>query len=399
MKPKDYPLYGAAGLYVLSLALPGIIYQGGVSSDFGFVLLLQGWLGIFIGQFAWYANVLALLSFKAIRNNKPVRGSFFALTAFILGLQSFLFLQKPLDEGVSSWHNVDHLGIGFYVWELSFLVLFVCGIRTAIQLQQAKKLFFTLLISCTLLAGSIYLLFPLTKPSDDLFERISYIAEKVCIEKNVPLRMQYGKPSCGTTSIPAPYGWFYKTISGGNSGEFVIEMRNLYGDSIVCTEKACPSSKSKTHFFTIINHLDTFPVTTSSWKDRFLGDKNIPIDSYRVFYFYSDAPLVAIKEATVESIVVDETWAGDDYFRPRSDQSLGVYWIGSFSTEQSKNMVLSTQVDASGEVRVILDGHVLHEAKTDVKKSVLVPAGNHVLEVEYTSDWSIPGFSATLTAE
>ena len=45
-----------------------------------------------------------------------------SLTAFALGFFSFAFRGKLLDEGGTRL-DIDHLGIGYYVWELAFLLI------------------------------------------------------------------------------------------------------------------------------------------------------------------------------------------------------------------------------------------------------------------------------------
>ena len=80
-----------------------------VSPDYGWQILLFGWAGIFLGMFAWYSNVLLLVSI-ARKDYK------FSIFAFLLGLQAFYFSIKPLDEAGVKNYYVDHLGFGYYLW-------------------------------------------------------------------------------------------------------------------------------------------------------------------------------------------------------------------------------------------------------------------------------------------
>jgi hypothetical protein len=45
------------------------------------------------------------------------------LSGSIIGLQAYLFHTMPTDEGGVTCGLVDHLGAGFYIWEMSFIIL------------------------------------------------------------------------------------------------------------------------------------------------------------------------------------------------------------------------------------------------------------------------------------
>lgn len=92
--------------------------------DYGILIYFMGWLGIFAGVIAWYANItgfLAVLYAVGFKNMK--KGLILAVVSFVIGLQSFFFTAMPRDEGVSHWFIVDYLGPGFYLWEASFIIL------------------------------------------------------------------------------------------------------------------------------------------------------------------------------------------------------------------------------------------------------------------------------------
>lgn len=112
----------AAWLY--SLTLPCIIYKHAPSADeYGGWLLLIGEFGIFSGMFAWYANLSALCAVIALKSGSYKEALNVSILSFIISLQSFGFKEKWLDEGGAKKLIVDHLGIGFYIWELSFILL------------------------------------------------------------------------------------------------------------------------------------------------------------------------------------------------------------------------------------------------------------------------------------
>jgi hypothetical protein len=92
-------------------------------SKSGFWILTMGWLGIFGGMIAWYANIFGLVAFIASTKKKYKTGFINSIIAFMLGLQSFNFHTLYQNEGGVNNLIVDHLGIGFYVWEASFAIL------------------------------------------------------------------------------------------------------------------------------------------------------------------------------------------------------------------------------------------------------------------------------------
>ena len=93
----------------------------------GWQILLMGWLGVLVGQFAWLANPLWLggLIFFALRkwtvalilSGLAILPTFNTLTMFVTEL--------PADEGGMNTFHLVRLRIGFYLWLASLAVLFV----------------------------------------------------------------------------------------------------------------------------------------------------------------------------------------------------------------------------------------------------------------------------------
>jgi hypothetical protein len=112
-------------VYVVSLFLPAVVYNTGLAGnpDLGYEILLQGWLGVFQGIVAWYANCLFLFGLLYLYLRMYKLATYFSLFALALGLQSLFFSVKYLDESGVNTATVDHLGPGFYLWMLSFALL------------------------------------------------------------------------------------------------------------------------------------------------------------------------------------------------------------------------------------------------------------------------------------
>jgi hypothetical protein len=87
--------------------------------DYGYKVLLMGFLGVFVGVFAWFANPLMLLALILSKFKKRLGASIVSVFAAGLGLQSFMLKAVPFNESSMDPGNlnfVDHLGRGFYVW-------------------------------------------------------------------------------------------------------------------------------------------------------------------------------------------------------------------------------------------------------------------------------------------
>jgi hypothetical protein len=94
--------------------------------DYGYKVLLMGFLGVFVGVFAWFANPLMLLALALSKFKKRLGASLVSVFAVALGLQSYMLKAVPFNESSmdpSNLNFVDHLGRGFYLW-IGSLVLF-----------------------------------------------------------------------------------------------------------------------------------------------------------------------------------------------------------------------------------------------------------------------------------
>ncbi len=115
-------------IYICSLFLPAG-FQGNGHIAFGYYLLLIGWAGIIFGCFAWLANILYAISILLLLNNSFKRASYFLAASILVGLQSFNGI--PID-----YERTSPPGIAFYVWELSFIILFI---YTLLQLLKKRN--------------------------------------------------------------------------------------------------------------------------------------------------------------------------------------------------------------------------------------------------------------------
>jgi hypothetical protein len=95
------------------------------SLEYGYHILLLGFLGVFIGMFAWYANPLMLLALVLSKFKKRLAAVIVSISSIILALQSYALKAIPFNESSMDARNlnfVDHLGFGFYLWMGSLIV-------------------------------------------------------------------------------------------------------------------------------------------------------------------------------------------------------------------------------------------------------------------------------------
>jgi hypothetical protein len=121
-----YIYWVALLLYAISLTMPAFVIRSEGPFDemrYGYEILLLGWLGLFVGQMAWSANLLLPAILLAIHFRHPRAAAGLAAIAAAIGLQALLVDRLPRNEAGVNDLVVDHLGSGFYLWEISFMLM------------------------------------------------------------------------------------------------------------------------------------------------------------------------------------------------------------------------------------------------------------------------------------
>ncbi|HEY4167334.1 MAG TPA: hypothetical protein VGM96_11180 [Reyranella sp.] len=102
----------------------------------GYQILPMGVLGVFLGMFAWFANLLMLAAVLLSAFGKRLAGMMLSLAAIALGLQSYAMRAVPFNEASMAADNlnvVDRLGLGFYLWMASLLAFTAyCFLKKAV---------------------------------------------------------------------------------------------------------------------------------------------------------------------------------------------------------------------------------------------------------------------------
>ena len=132
---KWFP-YVSVVLFVSSMFLPGIVDDKGTM--LGYEALSIGWLGTFGFILAWWGNVFGPIAFIFAMFKKNKASLILSSIAIVLALQSYSLTGYPANEGgVGPAVEVHYLGIGFYAWLLSFVLLFI---YCAVQIRDKEKI-------------------------------------------------------------------------------------------------------------------------------------------------------------------------------------------------------------------------------------------------------------------
>src|SRR5215208_3780501 len=94
-------------------------------SLYGYQILAMGVLGVLVGIFAWFANLLTLLAVVLSAIGKRLAAMILSVSSVALGLQSLALDAVPFNEGSMKPENlnvVDHLGLGFHLWMCALVV-------------------------------------------------------------------------------------------------------------------------------------------------------------------------------------------------------------------------------------------------------------------------------------
>jgi len=93
---------------------------------YGLRILVLGWMGILVGQFAWLANPLWAFGLVAVAFRKWTLALVMLGLSLLFALNTLLLfgISLPADEGNVNHTSLVRLRIGFYLWLASIGILF-----------------------------------------------------------------------------------------------------------------------------------------------------------------------------------------------------------------------------------------------------------------------------------
>ena len=108
-----------AGGILWASSLLQVVFQTTHGPIMGYWVLLTGWMGFALFQFAWYANLLALLGLLLMKKH-PNRAMLLVVISALLSGQAFWFTTIP-GEQVNML--VVGFGTGFWCWYVSMILI------------------------------------------------------------------------------------------------------------------------------------------------------------------------------------------------------------------------------------------------------------------------------------
>ena len=137
--------------------------------------------------------------------------------------------------------------------------------------------------------------------------------------------------------------------------------------------------------------LSHFPKAESSWGKHLNPQNHIPNTGFDAYYLNRNDLKTIVAKENVPHIAIN--YAYQDFHRIDS-KNFSAYWVGKLRVP--KDAAYQFSVDLSwAQVRIVLNGHViLNAANYAPNKTVYLPAGDYVMEVQYSNHWHTVGFQA-----
>lgn len=110
-------LFSGGLLWAASLAQ--VVFYTTHGPVLGYWVFLTGWMAFALLQFAWYSNLLLLLSILLMQRY-PNRAMLLAVVATLLAGQAFWFESIPGEAAVM---QITELGSGFWCWYIGMILM------------------------------------------------------------------------------------------------------------------------------------------------------------------------------------------------------------------------------------------------------------------------------------
>jgi hypothetical protein len=140
-------------------------------------------------------------------------------------------------------------------------------------------------------------------------------------------------------------------------------------------------------------NLSEYPIGVSVWAER-LASSTPPANAFHAYYFdrYATSTWRSVRPTTQESVDLkffdyfDTTTGKETRYGSNNPNAIPGgrfegYWVGTFSTSESKPLDLT--IENPTHVAVFIDGRLVHSHSNDQLTQLAIPAGTHLMQVEY----------------
>ena len=97
----------------------------------GFAAFFTAFFGMFDGQFPWLANPLGIMALRLVGFRHYRVALIISVLAVLVAQQTWILVGTEIvgDEGGVTKYLVTSLGLGFYLWVLSFIIIVAMALR------------------------------------------------------------------------------------------------------------------------------------------------------------------------------------------------------------------------------------------------------------------------------
>ncbi|MEG1856418.1 MAG: hypothetical protein RR231_13085 [Acinetobacter sp.] len=122
--------------FLLAFDKPMYIYDDG-SVEKGWMFFVFGWLSLFDGNFAWFANIPFLIAFVML-NRQSIFVVLSAAAAFFLGLTIFDYHNMGSIDSNKSEHLI--IGLAAYLWFSTILMVFLISVINFLHIRKFNNM-------------------------------------------------------------------------------------------------------------------------------------------------------------------------------------------------------------------------------------------------------------------
>ena len=151
-------------------------------------------------------------------------------------------------------------------------------------------------------------------------------------------------------------------------------------------ESRLVSNRSQSRPLKALNQLKR---ASTTWGAALNPTNTRPTEKYYAAYINTKSPLTVVHSEFVADIQVNHTSFDFHNIKP---EDFGAYWVRTLQLDMPEKRMISVDQEHS-KTRVTIDGFILFEGRLTRSVVFNLDAGEHVIEVEYLSNWETPNFA------